>query len=88
MFAAFATLAVAGCGIIVNLDDGATRRIETDTVSVGGMRALEVTTENGASDNGGVDVNVRTESGSAHRITAQSDNGSIEVRYPTSSASP
>lgn len=48
VFAAFATIAVAGCGVNVTLGDDATRRIENETVPVGDLRVLHVDTENGA----------------------------------------
>jgi hypothetical protein len=47
VFAAFATLAVAGCGVDVSLDDDTTRRIVHDTVPVDGLRGLELATDNG-----------------------------------------
>lgn len=50
LFAAVATITVAGCGITVNLDGDARRRITTDTVAVGDLRSLDLTTENGTID--------------------------------------
>ncbi|MFW2336005.1 DUF4097 family beta strand repeat-containing protein [Ilumatobacter sp.] len=63
VFAAFATLAVAGCGVNVSLDDDTTRRIVHDTVPVDGLRGLELATDNGEVQvrGGGVDeIAVRT----------------------------
>jgi DUF4097 and DUF4098 domain-containing protein YvlB len=46
--AAFATLAVTGCGLTVNVGDDTTRRTEEDTVPVDELEAIDITTENGA----------------------------------------
>lgn len=48
LLAAFAAFAVAGCGVTVNLDTDADRRVETSTVAVGDLRMLDISTENGA----------------------------------------
>lgn len=48
LFAAFATLVVAGCGVTVNLGTDTARRIESDTVAVGDLRMIDIATENGA----------------------------------------
>jgi hypothetical protein len=63
MFAAFATLAVAGCGVNVGLDDDTTRRIEHDDLPVDDLRRLELTTDNGEVQirgGGGDEIGVRT----------------------------
>lgn len=63
LFAAFATIAVTGCGINVRLDDDTTRRIEHDTVQVDGLTRLELRTDNGAVEirgGGGDEIAVRT----------------------------
>lgn len=63
VFAAFATLAVAGCGINVSLDDDTTRRIEHDDLPVADLRRLDVTTDNGEIQirgGGGDEITVRS----------------------------
>jgi len=63
VFAAFAALAVAGCGVNVSLDDDTTRRIVNDTVPVDGLRGLELATDNGevqVRGGGGNEIAVRT----------------------------
>lgn len=63
VFAALATLAVAGCGVNVSLDDDTTRRIVHDTVPVDGLRGLELATDNGevqVRGGGGDEIAVRT----------------------------
>ncbi len=63
MFAAFATLAVAGCGVSVSLDDDTTRRVEHDTVPTGDLSRLELVTDNGevrVRGGGGDEIAVRT----------------------------
>lgn len=63
MFAAFATLAVAGCGVNVSLGDDTTRRIEHDTVPVADLARLELVTDNGEVEirgGGGDEIAVRT----------------------------
>lgn len=61
LLAAVATVTIAGCGVTIDIDTDATRRVTTDTVAVGDLRALDVTTENGtievraADDTGVVD---------------------------------
>ena len=64
VFAAFATLAVAGCGgINVSLDDDTTRRIEHDDVPGADLRRLDVATDNGeiqVRGGGGDEITVRS----------------------------
>ena len=64
VFAAFVTLAVAGCGGLgVSLDDDTTRRIEHDSVPVDELQGLELTTDNGEVEirgGGGDEIAVRT----------------------------
>lgn len=63
VFAAFATLAVAGCGINVSLDDDTTRRIEHDELPAADLRRLDVTTDNGEIQirgGGGDEITVRS----------------------------
>lgn len=63
MLAAFATLAVAGCGIDVSLDDDATRPIEHDDLPVADLRRLDVTTDIGeihVRGGGGDEITVRS----------------------------
>lgn len=63
LLAAVTTLAVAGCGIHVRLDDDTTRRIEHDTIPVTGLSTLELHTRNGAVEvrgGGGDEIAVRT----------------------------
>jgi len=46
-FAAFSTLAVAGCGVSLSLDGDTTSRIETEAVDADGVAELVISTENG-----------------------------------------
>jgi len=63
VFAAVATLAVAGCGMNVSLGDDTTRRIEHDTVPVADLQRLDLDTDNGEVEirgGGGDEIAVRT----------------------------
>jgi hypothetical protein len=60
--AAVGAVALAGCGVDVDLGDDATRRIENETVPIGDLRMLELSTDNGAVDirgGGGDEIAVR-----------------------------
>lgn len=63
LFAAFSTLAVAGCGVSISLGDGATTRTETRTVDAEGVDEIVVGTADGA-------VSVRGDSAARIEIVA------------------
>lgn len=48
VFAAFATLAVAGCGVSVTPTGDAARRVENESVPVDDLRMVHIDTENGS----------------------------------------
>ena len=76
LFAAVAALTVAGCGITVNLDDGGTeRRVTTDTIAVGDLRSLDLTTENGTIDVRATDRDEIT----VESVLREHDEGDAEV---------
>lgn len=50
LFAAFATVSLAGCALTVAVDGDTTKRTEHDSVPAAGIARLEVDTDNGAID--------------------------------------
>ena len=47
LFAAFATLAAAGCTVSLDLDDDTTRRVVEETVPTAGLTRVDIRTDNG-----------------------------------------
>lgn len=73
LFAAFAAIAVAGCGIHIDLDDAA-RRDADETVSVTDLRRVEITARNGV-------VEMRKDPAAERQGMACTDSGSIDAEY-------
>ncbi len=47
LLAAFAAVAMTGCAVSLDVNDDTTRRIEEDTIPLGDLAALDITTDNG-----------------------------------------
>ena len=47
VLAGFAAVAMSGCAVSLDVSDDTTRRIEEDTIPLGDLNALDVTTDNG-----------------------------------------
>ena len=50
VLAAFAAVAMTGCAVSLDLNDDTTRRIDEDTIPLGDLDALAITTDNGQVD--------------------------------------
>ena len=63
LFAAFAAVSLAGCGLSVTLDGDTSRRTEEETVPADGIRIIDVRSENGAVEiRGGSDGDITIQS--------------------------
>lgn len=83
LFAAFAALAVTGCGIHIDVNDDTTRRIENDVVPAAGLTEVAVDTENGAVEvRSGPDdeISIRTVLEESHEGDAEYSIGTVGDR--------